>query len=59
MCSNKELINANGVNQFSVVVAKLWIKPQECINSKPYPYEFLDRFRDSDGSDHDDIRSSK
>ena len=58
-CNSDDCIHRRGCRRWKGnyegnIVAKFWIKPTDCINSKPYPYGFLDRFRNSDGSEQDD-----
>ena len=56
-CSTKECIHRRGCKRWTGNYKEddckeftRWINPTECINSKPYPFAILDRYRNSDGS---------
>ena len=60
-CSTTECIHRRGCkrniknheNSLYYEEPRRWINPYHCVNSKPYPYEFMDRFKNSDGSELD------
>ena len=55
-CASEDCIHRRGCrrwdgNYTDKIVSVFWIKPLDCKNSQPYPFEHLDRFRNSDGSE--------